>query len=142
MPPSTSSLLIREQFEFAAAHRLHCPQQSDEWNQATFGKCNNPMGHGHNYRIEVVAQTTMDSDGMPSLDFVGLEAIVDQELIRRFDHRHLNDECSEFADLNPSVENITRVCWDLIKQPICEAGGRLESITVWETEKTSCTCTG
>ena len=142
MHHSSSTLLIREQFEFAASHRLHCPEQSDEWNRDTFGKCNNPKGHGHNYRVEVVARTTMNADGMPSLGFIGLEEIVKQQLISRFDHRHLNDECSEFADLNPSVENITRVCRDLIMQPLSEAGGELDSITVWETEKTSCTCTG
>lgn len=142
MHHSSSTLLIREQFEFAASHRLHCPEQSDEWNRDTFGKCNNPKGHGHNYRVEVVAKTTMNADGMPSLGFIGLEEIVKQQLISRFDHRHLNDECSEFADLNPSVENITRVCRDLIRQPLSEAGGELDSITVWETEKTSCTCTG
>lgn len=137
-----STLLIREQFEFAASHRLHCPERSDEWNRETFGKCNNAHGHGHNYRVEVVARTEMDEHGMPTLDFRGLEAIVDEHVISRFDHRHLNEECSEFADQNPSVENITRVCRDLIREPIAQAGGGLESITVWETEKTSCTCTG
>ncbi|MEE2681189.1 MAG: 6-carboxytetrahydropterin synthase [Planctomycetota bacterium] len=142
MSSSKSNLLIREQFEFAASHRLHCPERSDEWNRDTFGKCNNARGHGHNYRVEVVARTTMDEHGMPVLGFAGLEAIVDELVIARFDHRHLNEECEEFADLNPSVENITRVCRDLIREPIAQAGGGLESITVWETEKTSCTCTG
>ena len=142
MPPSTECLLIREQFEFAASHRLHCPDQSDEWNRSTFGKCNNAKGHGHNYRVEVVARTTMDAEGVPTVGFSELEGIVKEQVISRFDHRHLNEECIEFAELNPSVENIARVCRELIKDRIRQAGGELDSITVWETEKTSCTCRG
>ena len=140
MTATDDTLLIREDFEFAASHRLHCPEQSEEWNRETFGKCNNPQGHGHNYRVRVVAETPMGADGMPTLGFARLEEIVTAEVIARFDHRHLNKECPEFSDLNPSVENISRVCRDLLIEPIREAGGSFDSVTVWETEKTSCTC--
>ena len=30
-------VLLTQQFEFSAAHRLHCPELSDEENRATFG---------------------------------------------------------------------------------------------------------
>ncbi|OUU93399.1 MAG: hypothetical protein CBC35_05570 [Planctomycetes bacterium TMED75] len=140
MTSSQDTLLLREDFEFAASHRLHCPDQSDEWNQKTFGKCNNAQGHGHNYRVQVVAETTMDSHGMPELGFERLETIVKEQVLNRFDHKHLNDQCREFETLNPSVENIARVCRDLLAGPIGEAGGTFDSVTVWETEKTSCTC--
>ena len=140
MTPSQDTLLIREDFEFAASHRLHCPEQTDEWNQTTFGKCNNAQGHGHNYRVQVVVETNMDSHGMPVLGFDGLETIVKSQVLNRFDHKHLNDQCPEFETLNPSVENIARVCRDLLADSIGEAGGTFDSVTVWETEKTSCTC--
>ncbi|MDG2031704.1 MAG: 6-carboxytetrahydropterin synthase [Phycisphaerales bacterium] len=138
--PSTEiEIQIRERFEFAAAHRLHCPDQSDQWNRETFGKCNNPRGHGHNYEIEVAVACRIDETGEAALSIHMLESIVEEQVIKRFDHRHLNEDCPEFADRNPSVENITITCHDLLSGPISSAQGRLISVTVWETGKTSCT---
>jgi 6-pyruvoyltetrahydropterin/6-carboxytetrahydropterin synthase len=130
--------LLAERFEFSAAHRLHCPQLSDEENRRTFGKCNHPSGHGHNYRVEVeVAVPT--GPAAPPMTSAALEAIVMREVIDRFDHRHLNADCAEFAALNPSVENIARVCHGLLDAPVRSGGARLRRVTVWETEKTSAT---
>ena len=42
---------LSRRYRFSASHRLHNEQMSDEENRATFGKCNNPHGHGHNYRF-------------------------------------------------------------------------------------------
>lgn len=136
---TNGSILISDRFEFSAAHRLHCPGQSDEWNRERFGKCNNPRGHGHNYEIKVSVESGLYEDGTSQLSIDRLESIVDELVISRFDHKYLNEDCSEFSDRNPSVENITITCHGLLKEPIAEAGGRLTSITVWETGKTSCT---
>ncbi len=46
-------LFVTRAYEFAASHRLHSPQLSDADNQALFGKCNRPSGHGHNYEVEI-----------------------------------------------------------------------------------------
>jgi 6-pyruvoyltetrahydropterin/6-carboxytetrahydropterin synthase len=130
-------VLLRQHFSFAASHRLHVDALPDEENRAIFGKCNNRHGHGHNYRLEVSVSVPLESP--PPLTLPGLERIVDEQVVRRFDHTHLNLDTSEFADLIPSVEHITRVCHDLLRDPIEAAGGRLASVTVWETDKTSCT---
>lgn len=137
-------VVLRQEFSFAASHRLHCPQLSAEENRRTFGRCNNPSGHGHNYRISVPVSVPATDNGPVSDRFTlhDLERIVDATVIDRFDHKHLNEDAEEFAALNPSVEHITRVCYDLLAAPITDAGGRLEPITVWETEKTSCTYPG
>ena len=132
--------LISQQFEFAAAHRLHCPQLSDAENRRIFGKCNSPSGHGHNYRLEVtVAVALPDEEEPPSFTLDDLERIVDQRVVQRFDHTHLNLDTAEFARLNPSVEHITKVCYELLREPLAEVGVELRRVTVWETEKTACT---
>jgi 6-pyruvoyltetrahydropterin/6-carboxytetrahydropterin synthase len=132
--------LISQQFDFAAAHRLHCPQLSDEENRSLFGKCNNPHGHGHNYRLEVVVSQPIPPEGRPpGLPLPELERIVDERVIRRFDHMHLNLDTAEFAGLNPSVEHIAQVCHNLLAGPVSVAGAELRHVTVWETEKTRCT---
>lgn len=131
--------LISQQFDFAAAHRLHSPALDEQGNQKTFGKCNNPNGHGHNYRLQVDASTSLgDNLDGPRLDLAGLERIVNEQVIQRFDHTHLNLDTPEFATLNPSVEHIAKVCHDLLLQPIDRVGGRLELVTIWETDRTSC----
>ncbi len=124
---------ITASYEFAASHRLHCPGLSDDENRRIFGKCNNPNGHGHNYRIEV--HCTVASEDQTA--FAALDAAVENEIMRRFDHRHLNLDCPEFAALNPSVENIAMVCFGYLKQALGNAGLTARCVRVYETHKTS-----
>jgi len=126
--------ILTETFEFAASHRLHLPSRSDEENRLLFGKCNNPNGHGHNYRIEVAATPHEGA----AFDHHELGLAVSAEIMARFDHRHLNLDCPEFRDLNPSVENIARVCHGLLAPALASRGATLRYVRVWETEKTSC----
>jgi 6-pyruvoyltetrahydropterin/6-carboxytetrahydropterin synthase len=131
---------IRQQFEFSAAHRLHCPSLDQQQNQSTFGKCNNPNGHGHNYRLEVGVAVPVDlPPGSPRFSVGTFDRVVDETVLRRLDHRHLNLDVPEFADLNPSVEHIAKVCHDLLAPALAAHGASITTVTVWETEKTSCT---
>ena len=159
--PAASRVLLSETFEFAASHRLHLPALGDEANRAMFGKCNNPNGHGHNYRIEVAVEVPVETavrtpgetlgetpgetpsnrgalDAATPFGFAEIEEIVGREVMARFDHKHLNLDCPEFRDLNPSVEHIARVCHDLLAPAVAARGGALRFVRVWETEKTSC----
>lgn len=115
-------------FEFSASHRLHNPALSEEENRATFGKCNNPHGHGHNYQVQV----TVRGGG----DHGRLERVVDDHLIRVYDHKYLNLEVADFRDgvgAIPSVENIAKAAFGRLKPVL---GEELVSVTVWETAKT------
>lgn len=135
-------VVMRQRFEFAASHRLHCPTLSDEENRRLFGKCNSPNGHGHNYVVEPAVAVRLNPAGPPSFTLEALERLTGEAVIARFDHKHLNEDTREFATIggvNPSVENIARVCFDLLAPAIREAGAELASVTVWETEKTSAT---
>jgi len=137
--------VVRQQFEFAASHRLHQPDLSEEENRRLYGKCNHANGHGHNYRVEVALRRSPAEDGgrfgrlAEPFDLAALERLVDDEVISRFDHKYLNVDCPEFADAMPSVENIALVCFDLLREPLRRSGMVLDEVTVWETEKTSCT---
>ncbi len=140
----TNTVSIRQRFDFAAAHRLHVTSLSEDENRATFGKCNNPSGHGHNYQVEPVVEVTLDGPG-PHFSLANLERLTDQYVIERFDHTHLNEDTEEFGGpegQNPSVEHIAGVCYRLLA-PAIEAAShgtaRLRSMTVWETDRTSCT---
>lgn len=131
---------LTQRFEFSAAHRLHAAGLSDAENVAVFGRCNNPNGHGHNYELEVTVAGEADREGgavgavIPVLE---LQKIVNERVIAGFDHKHLNVDCAEFRDLNPTVENIARVIFGKLKPGF---GGkvRLVNVKVWETPKTMC----
>lgn len=137
-----STALIRQRFDFAAAHRLHVASLSAEENRRLFGKCNNPGGHGHNYQFEVCVEVAAGQAGR-SLSLQAIEAAAQAVVIDRFDHRNLNDDPAFGTQgLNPSVENIAKVVFDLLKPEVSSAGGRLREVTVWETDRTSCTYPG
>jgi 6-pyruvoyltetrahydropterin/6-carboxytetrahydropterin synthase len=133
-PGVPDMLSVTQTFEFAAAHRLHCPTMSDAENRAYFGKCNNPNGHGHNYVLEATIAAGTDQP-LPCVPPVSqIEQIVKRHVIDRFDHKHLNEDCPEFRDLNPSVENIARMIWTLLDGQFTP--GHLAKVRVWETAKT------
>lgn len=125
---------LTQQFEFSAAHRLHCPDLSDEENVKLFGKCNNPEGHGHNYVIEVTVSREIDSDRGNVISLHEFEAIVKQTVIDRLDHKHLNRDIEYFAEVNPTVENIAVVIFDWLGEKFGSA--KLEKVKVFETPKT------
>ncbi len=131
---ASAMVSITQCFEFAAAHRLYCSELSEEENLATFGKCTNPNGHGHNYMLEVTVEGEPQAATGVVLAVGELEAIVKAHVVDVFDHKHLNEDCPEFADLNPSVENITRVIWDKLAGRF--GGARLAGVRVYETPKT------
>jgi 6-pyruvoyltetrahydropterin/6-carboxytetrahydropterin synthase len=135
--PMPGLVRLSQKFEFSASHRLHNPALSDERNRAIFGKCNNPHGHGHNYELQVTLAGTPDDNGV-LVDVPSFERIVAASVIERFDHKNLNTELSEFAGLIPSVENIARVIYGLLKPPLQAQHTRLVAVTVWETPKTWC----
>lgn len=133
MPP-TSTIELTQQFEFSAAHRLHCSDMSDEENQNLFGKCNNPAGHGHNYVFEVTVSRGIDSPQSQVIDLDTFETIVKSNIVDRLDHKHLNEDVEYFGNVNPTVENITRAIFEWLDGKFDSA--KLESVKVFETPKT------
>jgi 6-pyruvoyltetrahydropterin/6-carboxytetrahydropterin synthase len=133
-------ILLTQQFEFSAAHRLHCPELPAEENRRLFGKCNNPRGHGHNYLVDVtVARKDAASTGIV-LPLPRFEEIVQEYAIDVLDHKHLNEDVEQFRHLNPTVENIARVIWDMLVDRVAPA--RLHAVRVYETPKSWADCTG
>ena len=130
---------VSQKFEFSATHRLHNPSLSEDENCRTYGKCNNPHGHGHNYEVQVTLKGTPGKTGL-LLDVPAFERIVASTVIDRFDHKNLNVELPEFSEtgLIPSVENIAMTIYRLLKPKFEGAGAALASVTVWETPKTWC----
>jgi 6-pyruvoyltetrahydropterin/6-carboxytetrahydropterin synthase len=126
-----------EKFEFAATHKLWNDDFSEQRNLEVFGKCANPAGHGHNYIIEVTIKRPVEESGFSISDF---EKVVDDEFIKPLDHKNLNVDVPYFAKAIPTVENIAAFAWKKLAGKFGE--GALHCITIWETDRTSCSYYG
>lgn len=118
---------------FNAAHRLFNKDWSDEKNRQVFGLCANEHYHGHNYRLDVkvVGEINQETGYVINLD--DLKRIIQEEVHDRFDHRNLNLDCPEFANLNPTGENIVVVIYNLLRQRLGKDYDL--QVRLWETER-------
>jgi len=118
---------------FNATHRLHNPNWDDDKNERVFGKCNNENYHGHNYNLIVRLTGPVDPETGYVIDLGELSGIIKEHVEERYDHKNLYLDVEDFADLNPSAENIAIKIWHIMREKIDPA---LElSIELYETER-------
>lgn len=82
---------------FSAAHRYFKPEWSAAKNAATFGACAGEHGHGHRYECAVTVAGPVAADTMMLVDLATFDRILHDEIVARFDHKHLNLDVAEFA---------------------------------------------
>lgn len=128
-----ATVYVTRRTHFNAAHRLHNPERSDEWNRETFGKCNSPNWHGHNYVLDVTVAGEPDPDTGYVIDLADLKRIVTERIIEPCDHRNLNLDVPFLQGILPSAENMAIAFWKQLEPYI--TSGRLYSIRLQETER-------
>lgn len=121
------------QTHFAAAHRLARPELSPEENDAIYGKCARPHGHGHNYLLEVSVRGAIDPRTGMVCDLAALQALVDELVVEPFDHTFLNKDVAHFASTVPTAENIALHIADLLSAPIAGIGASLHKVRLQES---------
>jgi 6-pyruvoyltetrahydropterin/6-carboxytetrahydropterin synthase len=128
-------LFSTRRYCFPAAHVLCHDSFSPEENLRIFGKCANPAGHGHNYAFEVTVRGPVDERSGEVIRRESLDALVQERVLARFSHRMLNDDAL-FAERVPTAENIARVIYERLEQPLAALGSaRLAQVRVLETRK-------
>jgi len=125
---------------FNAAHRLYRKDWSEEQNNAVFGKCNNHNFHGHNYELIVSVTGEIDPQTGYVIDIKILKDIIIDEVETPFDHKNLNLDVPEFADLNPTAENIAVVIWNRVRRRV-DAAMDIE-VVLYETPRNFVTYRG
>ena len=115
----------------SASHRLHSDLLSADENQAAYGKCNNPHGHGHNYVVEVLVGGPVDPETGMVVNLVALDEVLRKRVLERFDQTNLNLD-PLFLTHVPTTENLWRVVFDVLKDEM--PVGELECVRVEETE--------
>ena len=118
---------------FNAAHKLYNPSWTREQNEAVFGKCANENWHGHNFELYVTIKGEPNTDTGFVYDVKRLSKIINEHVIAKFDHKNLNEDTTEFKNLNPTAENIAVVIYNTLRDKI-DAKFDLQ-IRLYETER-------
>ena len=121
---------LTRRYLFSASHRLHTDAMPEDWNRATYGKCNNPHGHGHNYQVEVTVSGTVDPATGMVCNLVDLDGFVNAEILDRFGHQNLNT-LPEFQDVVPTTENLCIRVYEILQRGFRHA--HLEKVRMEET---------
>ena len=133
-----SMITLTRGYDFSASHRLHSNHLSADENRRLFGKCNNPNGHGHNYDIEVTMAGTPDERSGMLFSIDELDRAVQEEVLDILDHKHLNLDVADFAEIVPTSEMLAVVIWRRLARRLPVSGDpRLAKVMVRETARNS-----
>jgi len=121
---------LTRRYRFSASHRLHSPEMSADENRVTYGKCNNPHGHGHNYVLEVTVSGQVDQSTGMVCNLVDLDGLVEREVLSRYHLENLNT-LQEFAQQVPTTENLSVEIFEILQRGFYHA--HLERVRLEET---------
>ena len=121
---------LTRRYRFSASHRLHSPEMSAEENRSTYGKCNNPYGHGHNYTLEVTVSGQVDPATGMVCNLVDLDRCIEREVLSRYHLENLN-VLQEFAVTVPTTENLCIGIYEILQRGFPQA--HLERVRLEET---------
>jgi 6-pyruvoyltetrahydropterin/6-carboxytetrahydropterin synthase len=121
---------LTRRYLFSSSHRLHAGDMPDAWNRETYGKCNNPHGHGHNYQLEVTVSGPVDANTGMVCNLVDLDGFVEKEIVERFGHQNLNT-LPEFTNEVPTTENLCVAIYEILRRGFRHA--HLEKVRMEET---------
>lgn len=110
---------IGKHFEFEASHVL--PKHP--------GKCGRM--HGHSYKLTIVIEGDVDKTTGMVMDFASVNGIVKEEIISKYDHKHMND----FFE-NPTAELMANSFFNAISEKLAlktDGKVKLNSLRLYET---------
>jgi 6-pyruvoyltetrahydropterin/6-carboxytetrahydropterin synthase len=124
---------LSRRYHFSASHRLHTDAYNAAKNQAVFGKCNNPHGHGHNYTVQVTFSGPVDPTTGMVCNLADLDQFAQENLISEFDHANLNTlDC--FANKVSTTENLNIEIYRIFQS---FPAAHLEQVHIEETSNNS-----
>jgi 6-pyruvoyltetrahydropterin/6-carboxytetrahydropterin synthase len=121
---------LTRRYRFSASHRLQNDAMSEEENRASYGKCNNPHGHGHNYFVEVTVSGQVDGATGMVCNLADLDGFVNRKIVERYDLQNLN-ATPEFERTVPTTENLCIAIYEAVQRGFDKA--HLEKVRIEET---------
>lgn len=100
-------MTLTRRYRFSSSHRLHSPTLSAADNQQTYGRCNNPYGHGHNYVLEVSVSGELDKATGRVVAIEDLDSFVASTILSVYDGKNMNVDIDSFqGSVVPTTENV------------------------------------
>jgi len=106
---------------FNSGRSLWRTDWSEEKNRSVYGS-ESPHGYGHNYRLEVSVEGPVDPESEMVVNLTDLDRILQEEVDAPLDHRNLNRDVSEFANVPPTAENLAVWIWRRVSARIGREG--------------------
>jgi 6-pyruvoyltetrahydropterin/6-carboxytetrahydropterin synthase len=132
-PSQSPKAYLSRRYHLGASHRLHSEAFTAAENQAAYGKCNNPHGHGHNYTVEVTLGGPVDAITGMVCDLGALDAFAQTNLLDRFDAMNLNT-LNAFRNLVSTTENFTIEVYRIFER---FPGAKVTRVRIEETSNNS-----
>jgi 6-pyruvoyltetrahydropterin/6-carboxytetrahydropterin synthase len=132
---------LTRRYRFSASHRLYSPQLDEAANQATYGKCANPYGHGHNYVLELCVEGPIDRETGRIADPRDLDAVVDAALLPSLNNANLND-LAAFSEAVPTTENLAAFAERTLRRHWPQSLPHLRGVRILETARNSSETSG
>ena len=126
---------VTRAIEFSSSLRYQSAGLSDAQNRELFGLA--AEQHGHNYRLEVTVRGEPDPKSGMVINLVELKAILEREVMSRFDHKDLNSDTPFFKDVPPTPENLAAVIHRVLVAGLPEGPGEspvdivISSLSSW-----------
>ncbi len=124
---------ITRETHFNACHRMHNPLWSDKKNKLVYGICNSPNYHGHNFRLIVKLTGKINPETGYIMDLKKLAEVLEEHVVKKFDHKNLNLDCPEFEHKLASTENFCIVIYEILR-PLIPNHLKL-GVTLYETDR-------
>jgi len=126
---------ITRRERFNAAHRLFREDYSDEKNLDVFGKCSNPMWHGHNYTLFVTVKGPVNPETGFVMNLKVLSKIIKELVVDKLDHKNINLEVDFMNGKLASTENLAVEIFNVLNNALNEFENvSVHCIKIQETE--------
>ncbi|MBN3325028.1 PTPS synthase, partial [Atractosteus spatula] len=106
---------------------------SAEENKRIFGKCNNPNGHGHNYKVEITVRGKIDPETGMVMNLTDLKHYIEEAVMKPLDHKNLDKDVPYFANVVSTTENLAVFIWDSLVKLLPQ--NALYEVKIHETDK-------
>ncbi|KAI3365396.1 hypothetical protein L3Q82_010479 [Scortum barcoo] len=109
---------------------------SDEENKRVYGKCNNPNGHGHNYKgvsCSFIHIWPIDRLTGMVMNLTDLKKCIEDVIMTPLDHKNLDKDVPYFSTVVSTTENVAVYIWDNMVKVL--PPNVLYEIKIHETDK-------
>jgi len=119
---------------FSSAHRMFREELSEDENRQIYGKCSNPLWHGHNYVLYVTVKGDIDPEIGYFMNANRLKDIITERVVNKLDHRNMNLETEFMKGKVATTENLAISIWNELEDSIKTEGALLHCVRIEETE--------